>query len=94
VVACYLSLTSIATFRFWQFQNGHRNPIRAVAFFGMRDLNVMTHKMIGNEFGRIPSSAMRLVSLFTGHHMHEGFFDKSGDDATTDVHITVKVSSL
>jgi hypothetical protein len=49
MMARYLYLTFIVTFRFCQFRNGHRNPLCAVIIFGMRDVDVMTHAMFGNE---------------------------------------------
>jgi hypothetical protein len=48
-----LSLTSVLSFRFWQFRNGHKSPLYGVVIFGMRDLNVMTHEMFGNDLARI-----------------------------------------
>jgi hypothetical protein len=53
-----LFLTSNVTFRVWQLRNGHRDPIYGVIIFGMRYLNVMTHKMFVNELGGILPSAM------------------------------------
>jgi hypothetical protein len=62
-----LPLTPIVTFRFWQFRNGHRNSPCGVIIFGMRDLNVMTYEVFGNELGRISPSAMWSVKLRTRH---------------------------
>jgi hypothetical protein len=53
-----LSLTSIVTFWLWQFRNGHRKLLCEVIMFGMRNLNLMTHEIFGNEVGRILPSAM------------------------------------
>jgi hypothetical protein len=62
-----LLLASIVSFRFWQFKNSDINQSYGVIIFEMRDLNVMTHDLFGNELGKIPPNAMWLVSLCAGH---------------------------
>jgi hypothetical protein len=47
-------------FRFSLFGNGYRNPPCEAIAFEMRDLNVITCEMFGNELGRIPASTMEL----------------------------------
>jgi hypothetical protein len=59
MVRCLL-LTSIVTFPFLQFRNGHRNPPCGAITFGMRRPNALTHEMFENKVGRIPPSGMWL----------------------------------
>jgi hypothetical protein len=53
-----LSLTSIVTFASGGLETVTETRIVMVIIFGIRDLNVMTHEMFGNELERIPPSAM------------------------------------
>jgi hypothetical protein len=71
-------LTYIIMSRFWQFKNGQRNPPCGIIIFEMRDPNVMTHDIFGNELGRTPPSAMRLTYLLTGQPIFYGGFVMPG----------------
>jgi hypothetical protein len=72
-----LSLTSIVTFRLWQFRNGHRNPAYGAIIFGMQDLIIMRHEMFGNELEGIPARPISLVKLLTRHPIDMKSLDRS-----------------